>query len=213
MIVVVRRRRGMAAVSDDAELSVDVMRFFAIVAMILFAVMARIDPTVPPPSDLVIPTIVVKEAPVVLPQSPGQSVMWQKRSVEPLNREKSMGDQRAAVAGEVRFRDHAAFSSAVDNGFIDLIFISDELRYHWVPSRFEFRPLHNLSARAFGVPGNEIPNTFVRVAKRIRDALGNRSTSALKWYVTMPANTQSRLMDNPHALEQGAILDGTASPI
>jgi hypothetical protein len=192
------RRHGRLAANhvDDAELHVDVMRFFAIVALCLFAILPHTEAPTPiretQPLQRVAPQPSMPSAPqktVKVPESlpPNLSLpLDEKPKKQVVQTPGSTTDN-----GGVRFMDANTFTAAVKNGAIRLVYHREDASFVFDSVSSSFTLADDARLQLFDLADAEVPESFRQVAPEVHGIKGTHA----QWFITLPERTLAHLLD------------------
>jgi hypothetical protein len=192
------RFRNSQLLSDEADLSVDVMRFFAIVAICLFALAPVIDGQgqVHVQQGLVHrqPLAIEQGAHMVSPVSNVQSASPQTAAFESENQDGTLGQNPPAPVDDarqndvpseskgIRFVSQGAFDSAIGSKSISLWVETNNARFVYDVDMHKFRPGDEFTL-LYPIREAEIGEALKRLAPQGPDQ------TAKRWYITLPFDT------------------------
>lgn len=210
------RRHGRLSASpmDDSDLHVDVMRFFAIVALCLFAILPHTESPTPRHETLPLQS--------VAPQASIQSALSKSTRVpeSPLAHLSPTADDRpmrqlvqapsmTADAGGVRFMDANTFTAAVKNGSIRLVVHHQDANFVFDAAGTGFTRVEDMPMQLFGLAASEVPELFQQVVPK-QDGV---QQEAAQWFITLPKRTLAHLLDVAANSRATTILNERALPI
>jgi hypothetical protein len=192
------RFRSSQLLSDEADLSVDVMRFFAIVAICLFALAPVIEGQgqvhIQPGPEHRQPLVIEQEAHMVSLVSNVQSVSPRTAAFESENQDGTLGQNPPApvdgarqndVLSEdkgIRFVNQGAFDSAIASKHISLWVVTKNARFVYDVDMHEFRPGDEFRL-LYPIGEAEIGEALKRLVPQGPDH------SPKRWYITLPLDT------------------------
>lgn len=233
-----RSSRVMATHAEDADLNVDVMRFFAIVALCLFAILPHTEPSTTSretKNDRIysgdmgsaltqkvlnaspsVPQAESISAQGLAQQTPPSStqivehteVHIPSSAIEAPQWEAIHVPSPAADQDSVRFLNAHTFTEAVANGSIMLIYHYHEASFFFDADEAVFKPIANMSLQIFRLAISEIPESFRRLAP-----LNKESDTVGQWFITLPDRTLNYLIDGQASGVTISILNEWALPI
>ena len=179
-------------VIEEGELHVDVMRFFAIIAVCLFAVLSAVGGQ---SNDALRETA----------KTPGTFEM----SAPAVGSVGNVDDEVVAApptSHGIRFRDHVAFQQAVVNGAVTLWKFNDQHQYQYEVESGQLLPSVMPDELFFSLDKDDAIKFLDRENAR-------RGFNAIEgdWYITLPKGTLSQVGKELRKAKGWVILDGSAS--
>ena len=187
------RYRTQASI-EDGELHVDVMRFFAIIAVCLFAVLSAVVGQ-------------SNDAPTKTAKTPGTYELLAPAVSSRGNIDDEVGELSAPPTSQgMRFKDHVAFQQAVINGSVTLWKIDDQHRYQYEVESGQLLPRVMPDDLFFVIEKDDAMKFLDRENAR-------RGFNALDgdWYITLPKGTLSQVSKELRKAKGWVILDESAS--
>ena len=185
--------RTQAAI-EEGELHVDVMRFFAIIAVCLFAVLSAVggQSTDAQTETTKTPNTFEMSAPAV-------------GSVGNFDDEVEVVSAPPTSQG-IRFKDHLAFQQAVVNGAVTLWKFNDQHQYQYEVESGQLLPSVTPDELFFTLDEADAINFLDRENAR-------RGSNAIdgNWYITLPKSTLNQVGQEFRKARGWVILDGSAS--
>ena len=179
---------------EEGELHVDVMRFFAIIAVCLFAVLSAVggQSTNAQTETTKAPNTFEMSAPAV-----GSVGNVDDEVEEPSAPPTSQG---------IRFKDHVAFEQAVVTGAVTLWKFNDQHRYQYEVESEQLLPSVMPKELFFNLDKDDAIKFLDRENAR-------RGFKAIEgdWYITLPKGTLSQVGKELRKAKGWVILDGSAS--
>ena len=179
---------------EEGELHVDVMRFFAIIAVCLFAVLSAVGGQ-------------SNDALTETAETPGTFEM----SAPAAGSVGNVDDEVEVVAAPptshgLRFRDHVAFQQAVVNGAVTLWKFNDQHQYQYEVESGQLLPNVMPDELFFSLEKDD-------AIKFLDRENGRRDFNAIEgdWYITLPKGTLSQVGKKLRKAKGWVILDGSAS--
>ena len=179
---------------EEGELHVDVMRFFAIIAVCLFAVLSAVGGQ-------------SKDALRETAKTPGTFEM----SASAVGSVGNVDDEVEAVSAPptspgLRVKDHVAFQQAVVNGAVTLWKFNDQHQYQYEVESGQLLPSVMPDELFFSIDKDDAIKFLDRENAR-------RGFNAIEgdWYITLPKGTLSQVGKELRKAEGWVILDGSAS--
>ena len=179
---------------EEGELHVDVMRFFAIIAVCLFAVLSAVGGQ---SNDVLRETA----------KTPGTFEM----SAPAVGSVGNVDDEVEVVSAPptshgIRFKDHVAFQQAVVNGAVTLWKFNDQHQYQYEVESGQLLPSVMPDELFFSLDKDDAIKFLDRENAR-------RGFNAIEgdWYITLPKGTLSQVGKELRKAEGWVILDGSAS--
>ena len=179
---------------EEAELHVDVMRFFAIIAVCLFAVLSAVggQSTNAQTETTKAPNTFEMSAPAV-------------GSVGNFDDEVEVVSEPPTSQG-IRFKDHLAFQQAVVNGAVTLWKFNDQHQYQYEVKSGQLLPSVMPDELFFSLHKDDAVKFLDRENSR-------RGLVAIEgdWYITLPKGTLSQVGKELRKAKGWVILDGSAA--
>ena len=179
---------------EEGELHVDVMRFFAIIAVCLFAVLSAVGG-------------LSNDASTKAAKTPGTYEMSAPAvgSVGNVDDEVEMVSAPPTSQG-IRFKDHVAFQQAIVNGAVTLWKFNDQHQYQYEVESGQLLPSVMPDELFFSLDKDDAVNFLDRENAR-------RGFNAVEgdWYITLPKGTLSQVGKELRKAKGWVILDGSAS--
>ena len=179
---------------EEGELHVDVMRFFAIIAVCLFAVLSAVGGQ---SNDALRETA----------KTPGTFEM----SAPAVGSVGNVDDEVEVVSAPptshgIRFKDHVAFQQAVVNGAVTLWKFNDQHQYQYEVESGQLLPSVMPEELFFSLDRDDAIKFLDRENAR-------RGLNAIEgdWYITLPKGTLSQVGKELRKAKGWVILDGSAS--
>lgn len=179
---------------EDGELHVDVMRFFAIIAVCLFAVLSAVVGQ-------------SNDAPPETAKTPGTYEMLAPAESSRGNVDDEVGELSAPAASQgMRFKDHVAFQQAVISGAVTLWKFDTQHRYQYEVESGQFLPRVMPDDLFFSLDEDDAMDFLDRENAR-------KGFNALDgdWYITLPKGTLSQVSKELRKAKGWVILDASAS--
>ena len=179
---------------EDGELHVDVMRFFAIIAVCLFAVLSAVVGQ-------------SNDAPTETAKTPGTYEMLALAESSRGNVDDEVGELSAPAASQgMRFKDHVAFQQAVISGAVTLWKFDTQHRYQYEVESGQFLPRVMPDDLFFSLDEDDAMDFLDRENAR-------KGFNALDgdWYITLPKGTLSQVSKELRKAKGWVILDASAS--
>ena len=185
--------RTQAAI-EEGELHVDVMRFFAIIAVCLFAVLSAVGGQ---STDALTETTKAQGTFEMSAPAVG--------SVGNVDNEVEVVPAPPTSQG-IRFKDHVAFQQAVVNGAVTLWKFNDQHQYQYEVESGQLRPSVMPDELFFSLDKDDAIKFLDRENAR-------RGFNAIEgdWYITLPKGTLSQVGKELRKAKGWVILDGSAS--
>jgi hypothetical protein len=185
--------RTQAAI-EEGELHVDVMRFFAIIAVCLFAVLSAVGGK---STDALTETT----------KTPGTFEM----SAPAVGSVGNVDDEVKVVSAPptsqgIRFKDHVAFQQAVVNGAVTLWKFNDQHQYQYEVESGQLLPSVMPDELFFTLDKDDAIKFLDR-----ENARRGFNTIEGDWYITLPKGTLSQVGKELRKAKGWVILDGSAS--
>jgi len=179
---------------EEGELHVDVMRFFAIIAVCLFAVLSAVGGQ---STDALTETT----------KTPGTFEM----SAPAVGSVGNVDNEVEAVSATpksqgIRFKDHVAFQQAVVNGAVTLWKFNDQHQYQYEVESGQLLPSVTPDELFFSLSKDDAIKFLDRENAR-------RGLNAIEgdWYITLPKGTLSQVGKELRKAKGWVILDGSAA--
>ena len=209
-----RHRRLAASHADDSDLHVDVMRFFAIVALCLFAILPHTESSTPKQETqyakkVSAPSTIQHTLPKFTEIPPPPITYVLPPVSEKPRQEATQVSSSTNEKGGVRFMDAHTFTTAVKNGSIRLVYHRKAESFIFDAASKNFITAGDVPLQLFALAASEVPALFQQLAPS--DDRIQRATA--KWFITLPERTLAHLLEA--ASDRGAtiILDDKAMPI
>lgn len=210
------RRHGRIAAGhvDDSDLHVDVMRFFAIVALCLFAILPHTESSAPK-QETQYAKKVSAPSPIqhTLPKFTEIPQLPITYSLPPVSdkprQEVTQGSSSTAESGGVRFMDANTFTTAVKNGSIRLVYHREVESFVFDAASSNFIAAGDEPLQLFALAASEVPALFQQLAPS--DDRIQRVKA--KWFITLPEHTLAHLFEAASDRGTTIILDDSAMPI
>ena len=179
---------------EEGELHVDVMRFFAIIAVCLFAVLSAVggQSTDAQTETTKTPNTFEMSAPAV-------------GSVGNVDNEVEVVSAPPTSQG-IRFKDHVAFQQAVVNGAVTLWKFNDQHQYQYEVESGQLLPSVMPDELFFNLDKDDA----VKFLDRENARRGFKKIDG-DWYITLPKGTLSQVGKELRKAKGWVILDGSAS--
>jgi hypothetical protein len=179
---------------EEGELHVDVMRFFAIIAVCLFAVLSAVGGK---STDALTETT----------KTPGTFEM----SAPAVGSVGNVDDEVEVVSAPptsqgIRFKDHVAFQQAVVNGAVTLWKFNDQHQYQYEVESGQLLPSVMPDELFFTLDKDDAIKFLDR-----ENARRGFNTIEGDWYITLPKGTLSQVGKELPKAKGWVILDGSAS--
>ena len=179
---------------EEGELHVDVMRFFAIIAVCLFAVLSAVGGQ-------------SNDALTETAETPGTFEM----SAPAAGSVGNVDDEVEVVAAPptshgLRFRDHVAFQQAVVNGAVTLWKFNDQHQYQYEVESGQLLPSVMPDELFFNLDKDDA----IKFLDRENARRGFKKIDG-DWYITLPKGTLSQVGKELRKAKGWVILDGSAS--
>ena len=185
--------RTQAAI-EEGELHVDVMRFFAIIAVCLFAALSAVGGQ---STDALTETT----------KTPGTFEMSAPAVGSVGNADNEVEAVSATPTSQgIRFKDHVAFQQAVVNGAVTLWKFNDQHQYQYEVESGQLLPSVMPEELFFSLDRDDAIKFLDRENAR-------RGLNAIEgdWYITLPKGTLSQVGKELRKAKGWVILDGSAS--
>ena len=185
--------RTQAAI-EEGELHVDVMRFFAIIAVCLFAALSAVGGQ---STDALTETT----------KTPGAFEMSAPAVGSAGNADNEVEAMSATATSQgIRFKDHVAFQQAVVNGAVTLWKFNDQHQYQYEVESGQLLPSVMPDELFFSLDKDDAIKFLDRENAR-------RGFNAIEgdWYITLPKGTLSQVGKELRKAKGWVILDGSAS--
>ena len=179
---------------EEGELHVDVMRFFAIIAVCLFAVISAVGGQ-------------SNDASTQTAKTPGSYEMSAPAAASLGNVDDEVEELSAPPTSQgIRFKDHVAFQQAVVNGAVTLWKFNDQHQYQYEVESGQLRPSVMPDELFFSLDKDDAIKFLDRENAR-------RGFNAIEgdWYITLPKGTLSQVGKELRKAKGWVILDGSAS--
>ena len=179
---------------EEGELHVDVMRFFAIIAVCLFAVLSAVggQSTDAQTETTKTPNTFEMSAPAV------GSVGNADNEVEAVS--------ATPTSQGIRFKDHVAFQQAVVNGAVTLWKFNDQHQYQYEVESGQLLPSVMPDELFFSLDKDDA----IKFLDRENARRGFKKIDG-DWYITLPKGTLSQVGKELRKAKGWVILDGSAS--
>ena len=205
------RFRNFQLVSDEADLSVDVMRFFAIVAICLFALAPVIDGQGQmhgqPSLVHFQPQGIEQKGYMVSRVSDSQSVSPRSAPTESEDQHGTLGQNEVPIENKgIRFVSQAAFDGAIASKHISLWVLTNSNRFVYDVDFQKFRQ------------GDEFTLLYPIGEAEVGEALKNLApqgpyNSPTRWFITLPLDTVQQASAQLHAADSWILLNSQATII
>ena len=185
--------RTQAAI-EEGELHVDVMRFFAIIAVCLFAALSAVGGQ---STDALTETT----------KTPGTFEMSAPAVGSVGNADNEVEAVSATPTSQgIRFKDHVAFQQAVVNGAVTLWKFNDQHQYQYEVESGQLLPSVMPEELFFSLDRDDAIKFLDRENAR-------RGLNAIEgdWYITLPKGTLSQVGKELRKAKGWVILDGSAA--
>ena len=179
---------------EEGELHVDVMRFFAIIAVCLFAALSAVGGQ---STDALTETT----------KTPGTFEMSAPAVGSVGNADNEVEAVSATPTSQgIRFKDHVAFQQAVVNGAVTLWKFNDQHQYQYEVESGQLLPSVMPEELFFNLDKDDAIKFLDRENAR-------RGLNAIEgdWYITLPKGTLSQVGKELRKAKGWVILDGSAS--
>ena len=179
---------------EEGELHVDVMRFFAIIAVCLFAVLSAVGSQ---STDALTETT----------KTPGAFEMSAPAVGSAGNADNEVEAMSATPTFQgIRFKDHVAFQQAVVNGAVTLWKFNDQHQYQYEVESGQLLPSVMPEELFFNLDKDDAIKFLDRENAR-------RGLNAIEgdWYITLPKGTLSQVGKELRKAKGWVILDGSAA--
>ena len=179
---------------EEGELHVDVMRFFAIIAVCLFAVISAVGGQ-------------SNDASTQTAETPGSYEMSAPAVGSVGNVDDEVEELSAPPTSQgIRFKDHVAFQQAVVNGAVTLWKFNDQHQYQYKVESGQLLPSVIPDELFFSLEEDDAIKFLDRENAR-------RGFNAIDgdWYITLPKGTLSQVRKELRNANGWVILDGSAS--
>ena len=179
---------------EEGELHVDVMRFFAIIAVCLFAVLSAVGGH-------------SNDASIKTAKTPGTNQMSAPAVGSVGNVDDEVGELSAPPTSQgIRFKDHVAFQQAVVSGAVTLWKFNDQHQYQYEVESGQLLPSVMPDELFFSLDKDDAIKFLDRENAR-------RGFNAIEgdWYITLPKGTLSQVGKELRKAKGWVILDGSAS--
>ena len=179
---------------EEGELHVDVMRFFAIIAVCLFAVLSAVGGQ---STDALTETT----------KTPGAFEMSAPAVGSAGNADNEVEAMSATPTSQgIRFKDHVAFQQAVVNGAVTLWKFNDQHQYQYEVESGQLLPSVMPEELFFNLDKDDAIKFLDRENAR-------RGLNAIEgdWYITLPKGTLSQVGKELRKAKGWVILDGSAA--
>ena len=179
---------------EEGELHVDVMRFFAIIAVCLFAVISAVGGQ---STDALTKTT----------KTPGAFEMSAPAVGSAGNADNEVEAMSATPTSQgIRFKDHVAFQQAVVNGAVTLWKFNDQHQYQYEVESGQLLPSVMPDELFFSLDKDDAIKFLDRENAR-------RGLNAIEgdWYITLPKGTLSQVGKELRKAKGWVILDGSAA--
>ena len=179
---------------EEGELHVDVMRFFAIIAVCLFAALSAVGGQ---STDALTETT----------KTPGTFEMSAPAVGSVGNADNEVEAVSATPTSQgIRFKDHVAFQQAVVNGAVTLWKFNDQHQYQYEVESGQLLPSVMPDELFFSLDKDDAIKFLDRENAR-------RGFNAIEgdWYITLPKGTLSQVGKELRKAKGWVILDGSAS--
>ena len=179
---------------EEGELHVDVMRFFAIIAVCLFAVISAVGGQ-------------GNDASTQTAKTPGTYEMSAPAVGSVGNVDDEAEELSAPPTSQgIRFKDHVAFQQAVVNGAVTLWKFNDQHQYQYKVESGQLLPSVIPDELFFSLDEDDAIKFLDRENAR-------RGFNAIDgdWYITLPKGTLSQVRKELRNANGWVILDGSAS--
>ena len=179
---------------EEGELHVDVMRFFAIIAVCLFAVISAVGGQ-------------SNDASTQTAKTPGSYEMSAPAAASLGNVDDEVEELSAPPTSQgIRFKDHVAFQQAVVNGAVTLWKFNDQHQYQYEVESGQLLPSVMPKELFFNLDKDDAIKFLDRENAR-------RGLNAIEgdWYITLPKGTLSQVGKELRKAKGWVILDGSAA--
>ena len=179
---------------EEGELHVDVMRFFAIIAVCLFAVLSAVGGQ-------------SNDASTKAANTPGTYEM----SAPAIGSVGNVGDEVGGLSAPptsqgIRFKDHVAFQQAVVSGAVTLWKFNDQHQYQYEVESGQLLPSVMPDELFFSLDKDDAIKFLDR-----ENARREFNASDGDWYITLPKGTLSQVGKELRKAKGWVLLNGSAS--
>ena len=179
---------------EEGELHVDVMRFFAIIAVCLFAVLSAVGGQ-------------SNDASTKTAKTPGAYEMSAPAVGAVGNNDDEVGELSAPPTSQgIRFKDHVAFQQAVVSGAVTLWKFNDQHQYQYEVESGQLLPSVLPDELFFSLDKDDA----IKFLDRENARRGFKKIDG-DWYITLPKGTLSQVGKELRKAKGWVILDGSAS--
>ena len=179
---------------EEGELHVDVMRFFAIIAVCLFAVLSAVGGQ-------------SNDASIKTAKTPGTNQMSAPAVGSVGNVDDEVGELSAPPTSQgIRFKDHVAFQQAVVSGAVTLWKFNDQHQYQYEVESGQLLPSVMPDELFFSLDKDDAIKFLDR-----ENARREFNASDGDWHITLPKGTLSQVGKELRKAKGWVILNGSAS--